>query len=61
MGGMDRKGPLSKGTVTQVQDEAKAVLASAPPRFILGADCTMLAGAPWENLRAAIQVAHQNL
>jgi uroporphyrinogen decarboxylase len=60
MGGMDRKGALSGGTAAEVREEAQAVLKAAPERFILGADCTMLSGAPWENLRTAIEVAHQN-
>lgn len=59
MGGMDRKGPLSGGSTSEVRDEALAVLKSAPPRFILGADCTVLPGTPWENLRTAIQAAHE--
>jgi uroporphyrinogen decarboxylase len=59
MGGMDRKGALSTGSVDSVRREAAAVLGQAPERFVLGADCTVLADAPWENLRAAVEVAHQ--
>ncbi len=59
LGGMDRKGAISRGTPAEVRAEAEAACASAPERFILGADCTVLAGTPWENLRAAIDVAHQ--
>lgn len=59
MGGMERKGALSTGSVDSVHREAAAVLGQAPERFVLGADCTVLADAPWENLRAAVEVAHQ--
>jgi uroporphyrinogen decarboxylase len=58
MGGMNRKGALSKGSQTDVKQAAEAVLQKAPERFILGADCTVLAGTPWDNLRAAIDTAH---
>lgn len=58
MGGMKRKGALSTGTVEAVRAEAEQALALAPERFILGADCTMLAGTPWENPRAAVETAH---
>jgi uroporphyrinogen decarboxylase len=58
MGGMKRKGALSSGTIDEVRAEAEQVLADAPDRFILGADCTMLAGTPWDNPRAAVETAH---
>jgi uroporphyrinogen decarboxylase len=60
MGGMDRKGLLTSGTPTQVREVAIAALQSAPNRFILGADCTVLPGTPWDNLRTAIKAAHQH-
>jgi uroporphyrinogen decarboxylase len=59
MGGLDRKGVLSSGSPDQVRSAAQAVLQATPGRFILGADCTVLAGTPWENLRTAIDTAHQ--
>ena len=59
MGGMNRKGALSKGDPEAVRQEARAVLENIPERFLLGADCTMLAGTPWENPRAAVETAHK--
>jgi len=59
MGGLDRKGTLSSGNPAQVRAAAQAILESAPRRFILGADCTVLPGTPWANLRTAIETAHQ--
>jgi uroporphyrinogen-III decarboxylase len=35
------------------------VLAQAPEQFILAADCTVPSDTPWENLRTAIETAHQ--
>ena len=61
MGGLDRKGVISRGSLDQVREAAAKALQSAPDRFILGADCTVLPGTPWENLRAAIAVAHHSV
>jgi len=58
MGGMERLGVLATGTPDEVRQAAQAVLALAPDRFILGADCTVPSDTPWDNLRAAIAVAH---
>ncbi|MFZ6031353.1 MAG: uroporphyrinogen decarboxylase family protein [Chloroflexota bacterium] len=59
MGGLDRHGVLAQGTPDQVRAAARSVLDVAPPRFILAADCTAPADTSWDNLRAAIETAHQ--
>lgn len=58
MGGLNRLGPLSKGTEQEARAAARAVLKDAPARFILAADCTVPGDTPWENLRGAIDEAH---
>jgi uroporphyrinogen decarboxylase len=58
MGGLERTGLLARGTPEQVRDAARAVIAQAPPRFILAADCTVPSETPWANLKAAIDAAH---
>jgi uroporphyrinogen decarboxylase len=58
MGGLERKGVLATGAPAEVRRAAQAVLASAPDRFILGADCTVPGDTPWDNLRAAIAESH---
>jgi uroporphyrinogen decarboxylase len=58
MGGMERLGVIATGPSADIRREAQAVLASAPEHFILGADCTVPADTPWENLRVAIETAH---
>jgi len=58
MGGLDRHGVIATGSEAEIRAEVEAVLRDAPPRFILGADCTVPAETPWENLRTAIQAAH---
>ena len=59
MGGLDRKGVLATGTEDQVRAEAQKILEDAPDSFILAADCTVLPGTPWSNLRAAVETAHR--
>lgn len=58
MGGLQRKGVLATGPADDIQRAAQAVLAEAPARFILAADCTVPAGTPWEHLKTAVDAAH---
>lgn len=58
MGGMDRHGVIATGPVAAIREEAERVLAAAPERFVLAADCTVPSETPWENLKAAIDTAH---
>lgn len=58
MGGMDRHGVLATGTSAEIVRTTQDVLAQAPPRFILGADCTVPSDIPWSNLQTAIATAH---
>jgi uroporphyrinogen decarboxylase len=58
MGGLDRKGVLLNGTPEQIREAVARVIAQAPRRFILGADCTVLSETPWDNLKVAIDAAH---
>jgi len=58
MGGLDRLGPLSSGSAETARQAALDVVRDAPPRFILGADCTVPPSTSWENLRAAVDAAH---
>ncbi len=60
MGGMERKKTIATGTPDQIRQEVNRVLQNIPDRFILGADCTVPAETPWENLRLAIATAHQH-
>ena len=59
MGGIDRHGIVTTGTPEQAKQATLAVLKEAPAHFILGADCTVNAKTPLENLRAAIRTAHE--
>lgn len=60
MGGLDRKGVLARGTPQQVTAAVDELLAAAPDRFMLGADCTVPSETSWDNLRAAIAAAHSH-
>ena len=59
MGGLDRKGVLATGSMEQIGEEAKKVLANAPDQFILGADCTVPGDIDWSRLKHAIAIAHR--
>ncbi len=59
MGGLERKGILATGSRDEVVHETKSVLREAPAQFILAADCTVPGETPWDNLKAAIETAHQ--
>ncbi len=58
MGGLERKGVIATGTLEEIRQAAESVLAQAPERFILAADCTVPSEAPWDHLKTAIETAH---
>jgi len=58
MGGLDRTGILTSGNPEQIRQAVNAVIEQAPPRFMLGADCTVPSEIPWDNLKIAIEAAH---
>ncbi|HSB79816.1 MAG TPA: uroporphyrinogen decarboxylase family protein [Candidatus Methylomirabilis sp.] len=58
MGGLERKGVIATGSVSEVQKVVEGILRAAPERFILGADCTVPSETSWDNLKAAISTAH---
>jgi uroporphyrinogen decarboxylase len=60
MGGLERLGTLAIGSPEDARRAAQAALAQAPERFVLGADCTVPSDTSWDNLRAAIEAAHQH-
>jgi uroporphyrinogen decarboxylase len=59
MGGLERKGVIARGSLDEIRQAAESVLAAAPERFILGADCTVPSDTPWEHLSTAIDTAHR--
>ena len=59
MGGVERLGTIATGSPDEIQRLITDLLAGAPDQFILGADCTVPSETPWENLKAAIDTAHQ--
>jgi uroporphyrinogen decarboxylase len=58
MGGLDRHGVLVTGNSHAIQGAVEEVLRSAPPEFILGADCTVPSEIDWDHLQTAIETAH---
>ena len=59
MGGLERKGLIASGSPAAIRQHVEQLLAQAPDRFILAADCTIPSETPWDNLKAAITAAHQ--
>jgi uroporphyrinogen decarboxylase len=59
MGGLERKSVIATGNLEEIRQATKNMLAQAPDRFILAADCTVPSETSWENLKTAIDVAHQ--
>jgi uroporphyrinogen decarboxylase len=58
MGGLERKGVIASGSQDEVKAAVKDLLRQAPPKYVLGADCTVPGDTDWDNLRAAIATAH---
>jgi uroporphyrinogen decarboxylase len=60
MGGLDRKGVIAAGSHQEIRTEAQQILADAPSKFILAADCTVPSETPWSNLKTAVDLAHKH-
>ncbi|HSG43811.1 MAG TPA: uroporphyrinogen decarboxylase family protein [Anaerolineales bacterium] len=60
MGGLERLGTIANGKPDEIHRLVSDLLADAPDRFILGADCTVPDNTPWENLKTAIDSTHQH-
>ena len=58
MGGLERKGIITTGSPAEITAAVTEAIDQAPERFILGADCTVPSETPWDNLKLAIQTAH---
>jgi len=59
MGGLERKGTIATGSLEAIRKTVMDVLANAPERFVLAADCTVPSETPWEHLKAAIDLTHR--
>jgi uroporphyrinogen decarboxylase len=58
LGGLDRKGVIATGRPEEIREAVNDIIRQAPPRFFLGADCTLPDGTGWENIKTAIDAAH---
>ena len=59
MGGLDRHGIITTGTQEEIRGAVNSICEQAPSNFILGADCTLPSDINWENIKIAIDAAHQ--
>lgn len=58
MGGLDRYGVIANGPVSAIRSEVEHLLGMASRKTVLGASCTVANTTPLENLKTAIDVAH---
>jgi len=58
MGGMEKGGPIATGNTDEVKEIVEGVLKQAPEKFILGAECALLGDIKWDNVRTAVDLAH---
>ena len=59
MGGLERTRTIATGSAETIRAEVNRVLDQKSDRFILAADCTVPSETPWENLKIAIDIAHE--
>ncbi len=60
MGGLDRHGVIATGSQEEIRKAVRALLAEAPNRYALGADCTIPSDTDWDSIKTAIATAHQD-
>jgi uroporphyrinogen decarboxylase len=58
MGGVERLGTIASGSKAEVENMVEGILDDAPQGYILGADCTLPADVDWDNIKTAINAAH---
>jgi uroporphyrinogen decarboxylase len=58
MGGINKRGIIVDGSQQEIEAKVKEVLDNAPGKFMLGASCTLPGDIKWENIRTAIDMAH---
>ena len=59
MGGIERKGPILTGSKDEIKSAVKEACSNKPDKFFLGADCTVPSEVDWDNLKTAIEAAHE--
>ena len=58
MGGLDRQGIITNGKKSDIIAAVNSTCDKAPEKFMLGADCTIPDIHDWENIKTAIDTAH---
>jgi len=59
IGGLDRHGVIASGSKREIEEAVLAVCEEMEGDFILGADCTLPGDVDWENIKTAIDAAHE--
>lgn len=58
MGGLDKRGVITTGSPSEIEQRVSDCIRVAPQGFILGADCTLPSDINWDRIRTAISTAH---
>ena len=60
MGGLDRHGIITTGKKSDIVAAVNSACDDTPEKFIIGADCTVPSDVDWENIKTAIDTAHNH-
>ncbi|MFC2124226.1 uroporphyrinogen decarboxylase family protein [Bacteroidota bacterium] len=59
MGGLHKRGIIVSGSQSEIISEVKKGLSNAPEKFVLGASCTLPGDINWDNIKVAVDTAHE--
>ena len=59
MGGLDRHGIIVDGSKEEIHNAAREAVEQGPKPMMLAADCTLPSDISWDNIKTAIDTAHQ--
>lgn len=58
MGGLNKAGIIYSGSKAEIENEVKQTVSNAPEKFMLGATCTVPMDINWNNIKTALDTAH---
>ncbi len=58
MGGLSRNGIIVDGTKDEIYNSVRKVISKAPEKFLIGANCTIPSHTKWDNVKVAMDAAH---
>jgi len=58
MGGLDNNGIIVNGSRDEITAKVNEIISDAPEKFVLGSTCTIPRGTDWNQIRMAMDAAH---